>query len=266
MRWPLLRAVIALALVAAAGAVSPRPAVADGAATKGSPKLPPLKVTIDKSDVDLDAHRLEVRISRDPRRVQIKVFGQSGDLLADEEHDVSGKRAGEPLVVTWTPRSDEAVAKIEVFGFDAHGYYSGVRIVPWSLWIPHEEVTFETNSATIRASEEPKLEASLEKIRSAVEKHGDLGPISLFVVGHTDTVGTTEHNKTLSRRRARAIAGWFRAHGLSVPIAYAGFGESALKVKTEDEVDEPRNRRADYVLSIEEPRFKSGRRPEWARL
>ena len=39
------------------------------------------------------------------------------------------------------------------------------------------------------------------------------------------------------------------------------------KVKTEDEVDEPRNRRVDYVLSVEAPRLKSTGAPAaWKRL
>jgi hypothetical protein len=54
---------------------------------------------------------------------------------------------------------------------------------------------------------------------------------------------------------------------LKIPIAFEGFGESALLVKTADEVDEPRNRRADYILSVEEPVFKSsGFRPSWSRV
>lgn len=229
--------------------------------------LPPLKVLIDKSKVDLDGHRLELKMSRKAGLVQIKVYGDSGELIADEEHDFAGRPAGAALTVTWSPKRGEAVAKIEVFAHDAFGYYSGVRIVPWSLSIPHEEVNFETNSAEVRASEEPKLEATLSKITAAVEEHKDLGAITLYVAGHTDTVGTAQHNLELSRRRAQSIAVWFRRHGIRIPIAAAGLGESVPAVKTEDEVDEPRNRRVDYVLSVEEPRFKtSDRAPAWKRL
>jgi hypothetical protein len=38
-------------------------------------------------------------------------------------------------------------------------------------------------------------------------------------------------------------------------------------VKTADEVDEPRNRRVDYILSIDEPVMKTtGFRPAWRRV
>jgi outer membrane protein OmpA-like peptidoglycan-associated protein len=130
-----------------------------------------------------------------------------------------------------------------------------MAIIPWSLSVPHEEVNFETDSDVIRPSEVPKLEASLLLIKDALAKHGDLGKITLFVVGHTDTVGTAEHNLTLSRKRARTIASWFRGRGAGLPIAYEGMGESALLVKTADQVDEPRNRRVDYILALEPPRL-----------
>jgi hypothetical protein len=38
-----------------------------------------------------------------------------------------------------------------------------------------------------------------------------------------------------------------------MPLYYAGFGEDQLKVKTPDNTDEARNRRADYVIGVEEP-------------
>jgi outer membrane protein OmpA-like peptidoglycan-associated protein len=107
----------------------------------------------------------------------------------------------------------------------------------------------------------------LKWIRTAFEKYQAIGPIRLFVAAHTDTRGSKEHNRALSLRRARAIAEWFRQNGLRLPIAYQGFGEQALKVVTADEVDEIQNRRVDYMLSIDPPRFKvSGTVLDWQTL
>ncbi len=232
-----------------------------------APKLPPLEIQIDKRRVDLDEHRLEVRMSRPAGRVELKVYDESGLLIAEVEQSFAGKPARAPLVVRWQPSSTEPVGKIEVYAFDKYDYFKAVALVPWSFAVPHEEVEFENNSWKIQASEEPKLLASLDVIRGALKKHEDLGKISLFIAGHTDTKGKPAHNKNLSRMRARAIAQWFREHGLKLPIAYEGFGETALKVKTADEVDEPKNRRVDYVLSVELPRFKStGGTPAWKRI
>lgn len=238
--------------VLASGQV-PEPPPAEGLQTKA----PSLQVTIDRSKVDLANHQLEVKLSRAADKVKLKVIGQSGAVLAEVEKSFNGAAAGTALVVSWTPSSTEAVARIEVWGHDTEGFYSGVAITPWNVSIPHEDVKFESNSDVIRPSEVPKLEASLQKVTEALTKHAELGKITLYIVGHTDTVGTTEHNVGLSRRRARAIATWFKGRFLKNPIAYEGLGESAPLVKTADEVDEPKNRRVDYILGLEPPRLQS---------
>ena len=72
--------------------------------------------------------------------------------------------------------------------------------------------------------------------------------VKLYVAGHTDTVGSKDHNRKLSLDRARAIAEYFRKKGLAIAIVYEGFGEDVPKVETPDDTDEPKNRRVDYVL------------------
>jgi outer membrane protein OmpA-like peptidoglycan-associated protein len=151
--------------------------------------------------------------------------------------------------------------------FDTDGYFVGLSAVPWSVRIPHEEVTFATDSATIESAEAPKLEKSLALIADALAKHRTLGRVTLFIAGHTDTVGNGPYNLKLSQRRAQAIASWFRKRGLRIPIAFEGFGEQALLVATPDETNEPRNRRVDYILAVEEPGLKAtGFRPTWKRV
>jgi outer membrane protein OmpA-like peptidoglycan-associated protein len=150
---------------------------------------------------------------------------------------------------------------------DEDGFFNGIALIPWSVSIPHEQVNFDTDSDKIKASEEPKLQESRSKVREALARYRELGSVKLFIAGHTDTQGSANYNIDLSRRRARAIAGWFARHGLTIPIFFEGFGESSLLVKTADEVDEPRNRRVDYILALEEPNLKSkGHRAAWKRV
>src|SRR6185295_1133287 len=182
------------------------------------------------------------------------------------EQQFQAAPAGSPLVVHWSP-PQESVARIEVYAYDVDDYFKGVAITPWSFEIPHEDVVFETDSAVIRPSEASKLQASLALIQKQLPRAQHLGTVTLFIVAHTDTVATADYNQELSTRRALSLARWFRSHGLKLPIACAGMGERALKVKTADEVDEPRNRRADYMLGLEPPRFKnSGATPSWTKI
>ena len=228
--------------------------------------LPPLQVTIDLADVDLAQGELTLRMSRPAARVTLKALSLSGEVLAEAEQHFDATPAGSALVVHWSP-PEQAVARIEVYGYDVNDYFKGVAITPWSFEIPHEDVVFETDSADIRASEAGKLQASLALIQKQLPRARQLGTITLFIVAHTDTVASAEYNQELSTRRAQALARWFRGHGLKLPIAYSGMGERALKVKTADEVDEPKNRRADYMLGLEPPRFKSsGATPSWTKI
>jgi outer membrane protein OmpA-like peptidoglycan-associated protein len=153
-----------------------------------------------------------------------------------------------------------------VRAYDTDGAYVGMALLPWSISIPHEEVTFATDSAAIAPTEAPKLEASYKLITDALVKYRELGAIKLFIAGRTDSVGNAGYNLKLSQRRAQAIAGWFRKRGLKVPVLFEGFGEQALQVPTPDETDEPRNRRVDYFLALDEPPLKTNNfRPVWKR-
>ncbi len=229
-------------------------------------RLPALELRIDPRDVDLERGELTARLSRPAAKLTLKVIALSGAVLAEVEQTFDGAPAGSPLVLRWKPPAETA-AKLEVFGHDTSGYYKGIAISPWSFEIPHEDVVFATDSADIAPGEAEKLAASLPSIERELPRARHLGPVTLYILAHTDTVGTAEYNLRLSTRRAQAIGRWFRAHGLRLPMAFDGVGESMPRVKTADEVDEPRNRRVDYMLGVEPPRFKQSRTlPAWKRI
>src|SRR5690349_8025553 len=106
-------------------------------AAQPEPARPPsasgIEISLDKSKVDLKAHRLELKINHVADKITIKVLDESGVVLADEEHDFSGQAPGTPLVVTWNPSSDAAVARIELYAYDEDGAYKGVALMPWSV-------------------------------------------------------------------------------------------------------------------------------------
>ena len=238
------------------------------AGVKARPRATPApQLQVDKSKIDLANHRLELRMSLPPAHVEIRVVSETNEVLAEETQDFTGRDAGSTLVVTWNPTSAAPVARIDLKAYDTAGGFAGIAVVAWSLSIPHEEVVFRTDSADIDELERPKLEASLQKIASALRAHRtDFGRPTLFIAGHTDTVGSDAHNLKLSQARAQAIARWFRGHGVGIAVAYEGFGESAPAVQTPDNTAEARNRRVDYILSIDEPTLHSSTfRPSWKR-
>jgi outer membrane protein OmpA-like peptidoglycan-associated protein len=229
---------------------------------------PRLEIAVDKARVDLANRRLEARFSRAAARAEIAVYSATGgEAIASDTRELGDAPPGTPLVIGWPAGGSGEIGRIDLKLTDPDGFYASVSLFPWSVYIPHEEVSFATDSAAIAASEAPKLEASYARIAEALARHKTLGPIRLYIAGHTDTVGATDYNLGLSQRRAQAIAAWFRKRGLRLPVLYEGFGELAPLVGTPDQTDEPRNRRVDYILAVEDPVLKATRhRPVWKRL
>jgi outer membrane protein OmpA-like peptidoglycan-associated protein len=150
---------------------------------------------------------------------------------------------------------------------DIAGFWNAVRITPFSISIPHDEVEFKSGQHVVRSSEAPKLQKTMTHINEALAKHGTLLSLKLFVAGYTDTVGSRASNQGLSTRRARAIAAWFRKNGVRIPIYYQGFGEDVLAKGTPDETEEAANRRALYLLASQKPgATKQTPRQKWQKL
>lgn len=71
----------------------------------------------------------------------------------------------------------------------------------------------------------------------------------IVVVGHTDRVGTVESNDALSLQRAQAVRQLFIDRGFDpARVDAVGRGEREPLVPTDDELDEPRNRRTEIVV------------------
>lgn len=71
----------------------------------------------------------------------------------------------------------------------------------------------------------------------------------VMVIGHTDTVGSTDANDKLSQKRAAAVREILVAAGVPAQkIETAGRGERELLVKSDDEVAEPKNRRVEISV------------------
>ncbi|MBT8136427.1 MAG: OmpA family protein [Gammaproteobacteria bacterium] len=117
---------------------------------------------------------------------------------------------------------------------------------PAGLEIFLEGLSFETNSARFAGTTHPVLE-------QAVRMLVDTQYRQVLVAGHTDDVGSAEHNRRLSRQRAEAVRQYLVAAGLdSGRIVARGYGESRPIADNTTEQGRSRNRRVVlHVLGIE---------------
>ncbi|HTE44252.1 MAG TPA: OmpA family protein [Gemmatimonadaceae bacterium] len=71
----------------------------------------------------------------------------------------------------------------------------------------------------------------------------------LLIVGHTDAVGTSEYNQTLSQRRATAAASYLTTQGVNAGrVRSVGRGESEPLATNDTEVGRQRNRRVEIAI------------------
>ena len=208
----------------------------------------PIKVTYDAEHLDLGRRVLEFQVSRPIATAELVAIGEDGKQLGTGSATFDRPAPRTWLSIRWTQPDDTRVMMLKLRVEAADGTATNVELIPWSVEVAHEDVNFATDSAVIEPAERAKLDASLTTIREIVQRSQRFLKPKLFIAGHTDTVGSTAKNRRLSLDRARAIASYFRGKGLTIPIAFAGFGEEVPKVKTPDSTDARANRRADYVI------------------
>jgi outer membrane protein OmpA-like peptidoglycan-associated protein len=218
-----------------------------------------LKVVINKSDVDLENRTIYFKLSRPCDSVDLQVYNEDGELIAEKTEVYEDTKAGQRLSVVWPsllPGMENF--RIDLKFTDTNEYWVGTSICRFEGYVEHEEVVFETAKWEIRQKERPKLDNVLPEMLAMIERamNCDELNMALYVAGYTDTVGSIADNRELSRQRARSIAQYLIKNGLKkkkIAVYVRGFGEEVLAVETGDSVDEERNRRADYIISNSPP-------------
>lgn len=92
----------------------------------------------------------------------------------------------------------------------------------------------------------PESQAALANIRKEIAER----PASeVMVIGHTDRVGSVDGNDRLSKTRAEGLRDLLIESGVAADkLEAVGRGERDPLVPTDDEVDEPKNRRVEISV------------------
>ena len=103
-------------------------------------------------------------------------------------------------------------------------------------------VTFDVGSSSLK----PEFRDTLDKIAASMVQY----PESLIdVYGHTDSTGSDAFNQTLSETRARTVAGYLSARGVSAArIRSQGFGETMPIADNATDDGRRRNRRVEIKI------------------
>lgn len=104
-------------------------------------------------------------------------------------------------------------------------------------------VEFQENSEALHQRSDEILNRVIEVLHAHPEIH------ALRIEGHTDNLGSPEHNQHLSEGRARAVARYLHDHGVTIRIDTAGFGATHALCSENTEECRLRNRRVDFVVT-----------------
>lgn len=103
------------------------------------------------------------------------------------------------------------------------------------------DIHFDTDQATIKPESRPILEQIVALLK------GNPG-LRLNVEGHTDNVGTPEHNRKLSEARARTVVEAVVAQGVDAKRLHpAGYGQERPVADNRTEEGRAKNRRVELV-------------------
>jgi outer membrane protein OmpA-like peptidoglycan-associated protein len=73
--------------------------------------------------------------------------------------------------------------------------------------------------------------------------------MKIKIAGHTDSTGTAEYNKNLSRARAKAVVEYLKANGIdSTRLCYQGYGSTKPLDDNQTKKGRARNRRVEFII------------------
>ncbi len=126
--------------------------------------------------------------------------------------------------------------------------FAGLKALPPCMVL--ETFYFDFDSAALKPNAKPLLERQTDFMK----KHSE----SVFeIAGHTDSVGPDDYNQRLSLRRAKSVAGYLTAKGISNNQLFIdGYGETQPIASNQSEKGRAKNRRAEIrVMGSLLPRF-----------
>jgi len=105
------------------------------------------------------------------------------------------------------------------------------------------QTAFDVNSAEIKDG----FKSTMDKIAKVVVKYGKT---EIHVVGHTDSTGSNEKNKTLSDKRAGAVQSYLEGQGvIDARLTATGKGELEPIASNDTESGRAANRRVELIVT-----------------
>ena len=107
-------------------------------------------------------------------------------------------------------------------------------------------ILFDTNSSTL----ESQAKTNITRLATILNKYPDT---NILVTGHTDSDGSDQYNQTLSESRAKSVADYAKAQGVSTTrFSILGLGEGEPVASNDNATGKRMNRRVEIAVFANE--------------
>lgn len=122
--------------------------------------------------------------------------------------------------------------------------FSNVEIINEGVSVPLENVFFEFNKFNLKK----ESFSELNRLVAFLEKNANL---KVEIAGHTDNIGSDEHNKKLSDQRANSVKEYLLRKGISSERLQAiGYGPDKPVADNKTEAGRAKNRRVEFKVVV----------------
>lgn len=119
-----------------------------------------------------------------------------------------------------------------------------------------EQPKFDLNQAVVKK----ESDSLLSDVVSVMNDHMEIKHVT--VEGHTDSAGSSELNKELSRRRAEAVVKWLVDHGVSLSrLSARGMGKDEPIMPNDTDAGRAANRRVEFHIEAQDTTTHEGVNP-----
>jgi outer membrane protein OmpA-like peptidoglycan-associated protein len=205
--------------------------------------------SVDMSSYDERVKQLEREYNEKLKAMEeaMKVEDADGDGVPDE-YDLCPDKAG-PWGFSGCPDTDgdgipDHIDQCpDVYGsWKYQGCPKPSREVKEALDKGLKGVNFETGRAVLTSDSYPALDAVVEVMKAD-------NTYKLKITGHTDNVGTLEHNMKLSKDRAQAVEDYLESKGLDADrFIVIGFGPTRPVASNDTPEGKAKNRRVEFTV------------------
>jgi len=195
---------------------------------------------------------IQVQVTSTPGKATLFLAGRP---LGETPQALAVTAADDLLAMTAQAENEQLVEKrirflsldraevVFVFGADNSAMGKALGLANILVFDYGAGVTFEVDKADLKPGFLPLLE------RQAVLLQTHFSDQSVFVCGHTDSVGAAEHNLSLSLNRARAVADDLAGRGVAKErLQIQGFGSTYPVANNDSEEGRAMNRRTELIL------------------